>query len=85
MTAVGAALAAIILAAVLAAPVAAGERLVGRARVTDGDTLSVGGVAVRLKGLAAPEVPGAILASPAASRPRRSWSNWSRDRRWCAA
>ena len=34
----------------------AGERLVGRARVTDGDTLRVGGVAVRLKGLAAPEV-----------------------------
>ena len=56
MTSVGAALGAIILAAVLAAPVAAGERLVGRARVTDGDTLRVGGVAVRLKGLAAPEV-----------------------------
>ncbi len=75
MTAVGAALGAIILAAVLAAPVAAGERLVGRARVTDGDTLRVGGVAVRLKGLAAPEVPMAvILANPAASRPRRSCS-----------
>ena len=41
---------------ILAAPVIAGERLVGRARVTDGDTLRVGGVAVRLKGLAAPEV-----------------------------
>ena len=37
-------------------PDIAGARLVGRARVTDGDTLSVGGVAVRLKGLAAPEV-----------------------------
>ena len=71
MTAVGAALGAIILAAVLAAPAAAGERLVGRARVTDGDTLRVGGVAVRLKGLAAPEVahggdpgePGGIAAN----------------------
>ena len=40
----------------LALPASAGERLVGRARVTDGDTLRVGGVAVRLKGLAAPEV-----------------------------
>jgi endonuclease YncB( thermonuclease family) len=37
-------------------PAAAGERLAGRARVTDGDTLSGGGVAVRLKGVAAPEV-----------------------------
>ena len=50
--------------------VAAGERLVGRARVTDGDTLRVGGVPVRLKGLAAPEAahggddgePGGIAA-----------------------
>ena len=40
----------------LVIPASAGERLVGRARVTDGDTLRVGGVAVRLKGLAAPEV-----------------------------
>ena len=40
----------------LSVPASAGERLVGRARVTDGDTLKVGGVAVRLKGLAAPEV-----------------------------
>ena len=37
-------------------PAAAGERLAGRAHVTDGDTLSVGGLAVRLKGVAAPEV-----------------------------
>ena len=44
---------------------AAGERLVGRARVTDGDTLKVGGVAVRLKGLAAPEVAhGGDLGEP---------------------
>ena len=55
MTAVGAAMGAIILAAVLAAPVAAGERLVCRARVTDGDTLRVGGVAVRPNGQAAPQ------------------------------
>ena len=41
---------------IVASPVVAGERLVGRARVTDGDTLKVGSVAVRLKGLAAPEV-----------------------------
>ena len=34
----------------------AGPRCAGRARVTDGDTLRVGGVPVRLKGLAAPEV-----------------------------
>jgi micrococcal nuclease len=40
----------------LSLPASAGERLAGRARVTDGDTISVGGVAVRLKGLAAPEV-----------------------------
>jgi endonuclease YncB( thermonuclease family) len=47
---------AIALLLALAAPASAGERLTGRARVTDGDTISVGGVAVRLKGLAAPEV-----------------------------
>ena len=40
----------------LALPASAGERLAGRAHVTDGDTISVGGVAVRLKGVAAPEV-----------------------------
>jgi endonuclease YncB( thermonuclease family) len=40
----------------LAIPAEAGERLAGRAHVTDGDTISVGGVAVRLKGVAAPEV-----------------------------
>lgn len=40
----------------LAAPVLAGELLHGRARVTDGDTLRVGGVAVRLEGIAAPEL-----------------------------
>ena len=47
---------ALLLALSLAAPAAAGERLTGRAHVTDGDTISVGGVAVRLKGVAAPEV-----------------------------
>jgi endonuclease YncB( thermonuclease family) len=47
---------AIALLLALTVPATAGERLVGRAHVTDGDTLRVGGVAVRLKGLAAPEV-----------------------------
>jgi endonuclease YncB( thermonuclease family) len=38
------------------------ERLVGRARVIDGDTIVVGGVHVRLQGVAAPEVahPGQL-------------------------
>src|SRR4051794_26106306 len=40
----------------LAAPAAAGERLAGRARVLDGDTITVEGIHVRLKGVAAPEV-----------------------------
>lgn len=35
---------------------AAAERLVGRARAVDGDTLEVGGVRVRLEGVAAPEL-----------------------------
>jgi endonuclease YncB( thermonuclease family) len=42
--------------AILASPAIAAERLVGRARVIDGDTLVVGGVHVRLQGVAAPEV-----------------------------
>jgi endonuclease YncB( thermonuclease family) len=37
------------------APAATGDRLTGRARVVDGATLEVSGVAIRLKGLAAPE------------------------------
>jgi endonuclease YncB( thermonuclease family) len=40
----------------LAVPAVAGERLAGRAHVLDGDTIAVGGVHVRLKGVAAPEV-----------------------------
>jgi micrococcal nuclease len=36
---------------------AAAEQLVGRTRVIDGDTIAVGGVTVRLKGIAAPEMP----------------------------
>jgi endonuclease YncB( thermonuclease family) len=39
----------------LATPVAA-EQLHGRAHVLDGDTIVVGGIHVRLKGVAAPEV-----------------------------
>ena len=38
------------------APEAAAERLVGRTRVVDGDTIVVAGVTVRLKGIAAPEI-----------------------------
>ena len=34
----------------------AGEQLFGRARVVDGDTLAVGGIRVRLEGVAAPEI-----------------------------
>lgn len=41
---------------VLSMPAFAGEQLISRARVTDGDTLRVAGVAVRLKGVATPEV-----------------------------
>jgi endonuclease YncB( thermonuclease family) len=35
---------------------ATGERLAGRARVLDGETVVVDGIPVRLKGVAAPEV-----------------------------
>ena len=41
---------------VLTTPTAAGERLTGRAHVLDGDTVAVGGITVRLKGVAAPEI-----------------------------
>jgi micrococcal nuclease len=41
----------------LLAEAAAAEQLVGRTRVIDGDTIAVGGVTVRLKGIAAPEMP----------------------------
>ena len=48
---------ALLLAILLAvAPAVAGERLAGRAHVLDGDTIVVGGIHVRLKGVAAPEV-----------------------------
>lgn len=39
-----------------ALPVAAAERLVGRAHAIDGDTVAVAGVHVRLQGVAAPEI-----------------------------
>ena len=35
----------------LATPAVAGARLAGRARITDGDTISVGGEAARLRGV----------------------------------
>ena len=40
----------------LSLPAGAAERLAGRARVLDGDTIVVSGIHVRLKGVAAPEV-----------------------------
>jgi micrococcal nuclease len=40
----------------LVSPATAAERLVGRARVIDGDTIVVDGVHVRLQGVAVPEV-----------------------------
>lgn len=49
-----------------ASPMAAAERLVGRARAIDGDTLVVGGIHVRLQGVAAPEIkhPGMPVPEP---------------------
>ena len=41
----------------LSLPAMAGERLAGRAHVLDGDTIVVSGIHIRLKGLAAPEIP----------------------------
>ena len=49
-------LAAWICVALALSAAAAGERLAGRARVLDGDTIVVSGITVRLKGVAAPEV-----------------------------
>ena len=40
----------------VASPALAAEQLSGRARIIDGDTLSIGGVNVRLQGIAAPEL-----------------------------
>ena len=40
----------------LALPAAAGERLAGRAKVIDGDTITMDAIHVRLEGVAAPEV-----------------------------
>jgi micrococcal nuclease len=40
----------------LALPAIGADRLIGLAHVLDGDTIAVGGVRVRLKGVAAPEV-----------------------------
>jgi micrococcal nuclease len=46
----------VLLLGLLALPADAAERLVGRAHVINGDTIVVGGVHVRLQGVAAPEV-----------------------------
>ena len=56
----------VLILAILASPAIAAEHLVGRARVIDGDTIVVGGVHVRLQGVAAPEVahPGQLQDEP---------------------
>src|SRR3954467_1514251 len=41
----------------LALPAHAADRLAGRAHVIDGDTIVVSGIHIRLKGIAAPEIP----------------------------
>jgi len=46
----------VLLLGLLVSPALAAERLVGRTRVIDGDPIVVGGVHVRLQGVAAPEV-----------------------------
>jgi micrococcal nuclease len=46
----------VVLALALAGAASAAERLSGRAHVLDGDTIAVGGVTVRLQGVAAPEL-----------------------------
>ena len=65
----------------LALPVAAGERLAGRAQVTDGDTVSVAGIHVRLKGVAAPEVAHAGEAGEPGGEAAKAFV---RARRWSA-
>jgi len=64
----------VLLLALLASPAVAAERLVGRARVIDGDTIVVGGVHVRLQGVAAPEVehPGFPHDKPSGPEARAS-------------
>ena len=56
-----------------ALPAAAGERLAGRAHVLDGDTIVVGGIHVRLKGVAAPEVAHYDQPAAAFSRSLRRY------------
>ena len=54
----------LVLIGLLVAQPAFAEALSGRCQVTDGDTVRVGGIAVRLKGIAAPEMsePGGTAA-----------------------
>lgn len=66
-----AASAALLLLARVAASAAAVERLVGRARTVDGDTLDVGGVRVRLLGVAA-LTPAQLLGTSLCRFRRRS-------------
>jgi hypothetical protein len=76
----------VLLLALLTSPSNTAERLVGRARIIDGDTIVVGGVHVRLQGVAAPEVahPGQAqdeLGGPEA----RAFSSGSRAAPSCAS
>jgi endonuclease YncB( thermonuclease family) len=56
----------ILILGLLVSPTTAAERLVGRMHVIDGDTIVVGGVHVRLEGMAAPAVghPGSPPDEP---------------------
>ncbi len=72
----------------------AGRTIEGPSRVTDGDTLRVGAIQVRLKGIAAPELdqPGGreaaatlgrmIGAAPVKCRPTGE-QTWRREVGWC--
>jgi micrococcal nuclease len=72
----------VLLLGLLASPAVAAERLVGRARVIDGDTLVVGGVHVRLQGVAAPEVahPGQPQDEPGGPAARAFMQELVEDR-----
>ena len=58
-----------ILLLALAAPLSAGERLSSRTRVLDGDTVAVGGVTIRLKGIATPEIAHPTRVEPVGDIP----------------
>ena len=76
----------ILVLALLASSVLAAERLVGRARVIDGDTIVVAGVHVRLQGVAAPEVahPGQPQDEPGGPEARVFMAERVEGRTSCA-